>query len=130
MIKVVSIVERGKQKGRTMDFPTINMVTNELLEPGLYVSKFLYKKSYYNKWVNCISNVSEHNNGNFYIETHALNMKLNEMYGDVIDLFLLEKVRIYLSSSNLLIVVSIQPKQIASSINSLCDGEDLPVCFL
>lgn len=53
------------------------------------------------------------------------------MFSDhLLFLFLLEKDLVYFSSSRRFIVVSIQPKQIASSISSLWEGEGIPVCFL
>src|SRR3989344_3470154 len=56
-------------------------------------------------------------------------------YESVLSLHLLlsvrrEKCRTKVSSSRRLIVVSIQPKQIASSIISRCVGKGFPVCFL
>src|SRR3990167_9003208 len=56
-------------------------------------------------------------------------------YESVLSLHLLlsvrrEKCRRKVFSSRRLIVVSIQPKQIASSIISRCVGKGFPVCFL
>lgn len=75
MISIVSKRVKGAGKGTEMNFPTINLILNELpvgLEQGLYASILFQKEKYSNKINNCFSLISI-DKGKYRIETHAIN---------------------------------------------------------
>ena len=103
---ITGTVEKGKQQGREIGFPTANLSLKNFLKPplGVYVSRLkviINKNSeIYNDWLPSISNIGTRptvSGDSINLETHIINFKENNfksnLYGRRIKVELIEFLR-------------------------------------
>jgi len=88
MQRIKAIIQQGKQLGRTINMPTINITVKDNINTGLYAT-YLHLD---NKYYNALSNVSTDKKiGKKIIETHAYNKKLSDnLYGRKVEIIFLK----------------------------------------
>lgn len=89
------IVEKGKQIGRLIDFPTANINIDDevyLLREGVYIGEVLYKDIYYKCMINIGYNPTVANDNPKTIEVHILNFE-KDIYGEKLRVFFDNKIR-------------------------------------
>jgi riboflavin kinase/FMN adenylyltransferase len=88
-------VERGKEIGRTLGFPTANISTkNYLVFPrkGVYISKVKIEDNIFFSITNVGDNPTFGSNNNISIETFIMDFN-KDIYGKDIEVFFIEKIR-------------------------------------
>lgn len=89
-------VIKGKQLGRTISFPTANLLLNEeYLLPeilGVYLTRVKVKDKYYKGITNIGKNPTVSNEGNLSIETHILNFD-KDIYNEILELTFYDFIR-------------------------------------
>lgn len=94
--KISGNVVRGKQLGRTINFPTANLLLNDdYILPenlGVYITKVNYKNNNYIGITNIGKNPTVSDLGNITIETHILDFDY-EIYGEEISLDFFKYIR-------------------------------------
>ncbi len=88
-------VKHGRQVGRTMGFPTANMLPERYLvmpAPGVYITRTLYQGKWYNSVTNVGTSPTIKNEEEVTLETHMMGYE-GELYGQDIEVFFLKKLR-------------------------------------
>lgn len=88
-------VKHGRQMGRTMGFPTANMLPERYLvmpAPGVYITRTLYQGKWYNSVTNVGTSPTLKNEAEVTLETHMMGYE-GELYGQDIEVFFLKKLR-------------------------------------
>jgi len=88
-------VVAGRREGRTMGFPTANILPEEYLimpAPGVYVTRTLYQGQWYNSLTNVGICPTVKNDRTASVETHMIGFD-QELYGKDIEVFFLKKLR-------------------------------------
>lgn len=89
---IIGVVVEGKKIGRTLDFPTVNIIPDDdkLLPPnGVYFTDAIIEGVTYPAVTNIGIRPSVNNDGKVNVETHILDISKN-LYGKVIELQFLE----------------------------------------
>lgn len=92
---IVGIVESGKQLGRTIDFPTLNLFPGEdkLLPPnGVYVVTILHKDEVYQGISNIGTRPTVSDSDKVSVETYVFDFE-KDYYGEEIQVFFLKHTR-------------------------------------
>ncbi len=85
----------GKKMGRTMGFPTANMIPEKYLvmpAKGVYITRTMYQGQWYNSVTNVGTCPTVKSNGEVTLETHMIGFS-GELYGQDIEVFFLKKLR-------------------------------------
>lgn len=85
----------GKQMGRTMGFPTANMLPERYLvmpATGVYITRTLYQGKWYNSVTNVGCSPTLKHDAEVTLETHMISFE-GELYGQDIEVFFLKKLR-------------------------------------
>lgn len=93
--KLVGKVIKGKQLGRTINFPTANLELEDrslLLPQGVYITRVKINNKIYIGMTNIGNNPTVTTSGELFIETHILNFD-EEIYGEFIELSFLKFLR-------------------------------------
>lgn len=88
-------VTTGKQMGRTLGFPTANMLPEPyLVKPaiGVYITRTLYQGQWYNSVTNVGYSPTLKTDKDVTLETHMIGFD-GELYGQDIEVFFLKKLR-------------------------------------
>ncbi|MDQ2086892.1 bifunctional riboflavin kinase/FAD synthetase [Herbivorax sp. ANBcel31] len=88
-------VEKGKGIGKTLGFPTVNIIPEKHVvfpAKGVYISKVKIKDSIHFSITNVGNNPTFDNDGNISVETFILDFS-SEIYGEHIEIYFIEKIR-------------------------------------
>lgn len=113
---VIGRVEEGKKIGRTIDFPTANILpqAEKLLPPrGVYATKVRVGEKYYDAITNVGINPTISSDNPMKVETYIINFH-EDIYGEVIEVYFFEFMRPERKFEN----VNYLKNQIANDINS------------
>ncbi|MFN8789961.1 MAG: riboflavin biosynthesis protein RibF [Bdellovibrionales bacterium] len=88
-------VQKGDQRGRTLGFPTLNLVEESanLLRRGVYVASVDYKGKSFFAVTNVGVRPTLHSSSQVVVESHLLGTSLNEFYGQMIEVQFQDFVR-------------------------------------
>ncbi len=88
-------VSTGRQVGRTLGFPTANMLPERYLvmpASGVYITRTLYQGQWYNSVTNVGHSPTLKHDTDITLETHMMGFE-GELYGQDIEVFFLKKLR-------------------------------------
>ncbi len=91
------IVIKGRQLGRTINFPTANLlITDNFVLPekkGVYLTVLKVKNEYYKGITNIGNNPTVSNGNEIFIETHILNFDM-DIYNENIEIYFYDFIRL------------------------------------
>ncbi len=119
--RIDGIVVKGRQVGRTIGYPTVNIEYNEYVLPkkGVYYGIMTYKNKSYKAMINIGNNPTMNRTDKLSLEAHILDFN-DSIYGELVSLEFIERIRdeINFNSVDLLLEQLRKDKEIISNKNN------------
>jgi riboflavin kinase / FMN adenylyltransferase len=90
-LTIEGVVKKGKNRGKSMGYPTVNFPVDPIIPEGIYISEIKINKKVHQS-VTFIGNVLTFNEEEYVCETYILDYE-KDIYGEKVTVYLIKKIR-------------------------------------